>query len=190
MVPQEADQRHGKKLQRALIGACAPDGRCHGYEIVVAERIRIPLTVQVLANRFGVVGVVGRGPGGAVGAQMLAAVVFVVVVVVVHEQVDRELVEADNVEEHPPHARRQEVSSLAKHCTQAGASPLKEIMSRETPKVISVGSVGTLTLLRKFMKLGYVAVFKTMKPVSTAVVYLPAFHQTVLVWPPSRSAAS
>ncbi len=27
----------------------------------------------------------------------------------------------------------------------------------------------------------YVAVFKTMKPVSTAVVYLPDFHWTVLV---------
>jgi len=36
----------------------------------------------------------------------------------------------------------------------------------------------------------YVAVFNTMKPVSTLVVCPPLRQLTVLVWPPSRSAAS
>ena len=73
--------------------------------------------------------------------------------------------------------------------------------SRHTLKVISVGTVGTLILLKNSIKFAtsqsvsvtervgrynkvderYVAVFKTMKPVSTMVVNFPFFHSTVLV---------
>ena len=50
MIPQEADQGDGRKLQRRFIRTRAPNGRRHRDQIIVPELFRVILLIQIISN--------------------------------------------------------------------------------------------------------------------------------------------
>lgn len=127
VVPHEAHQRDGGEVEGALVRVGRPDGRRHGDQVVVAEGVRVALTLEVGAYRLLVHG--GRFGGGVFlrdvpvcrGARDGVLLVFVFQ----PEQVECELVEADNVEEHAPDARVEDIAALREDGRERGAGPLK-----------------------------------------------------------------
>ncbi len=84
-VSQEANQGYGGKFKRTLIRTRAPDSCRHGNEVVVSKHIRIALSLEILSDRL-LVSVRGF-PRDAVP-----------------QDIQSELVEADDIEDQAPHS--------------------------------------------------------------------------------------
>lgn len=88
VIPHESYQSLGRKLETGLVGRGTPDSSSHGNQVIVTERLRIALTVQILSNgqaRSLLLLLSGR-------AQSSSGVWIVC------DQVQRELIKADDVE--------------------------------------------------------------------------------------------
>ena len=105
MIPEKSYQRQRWKLQRDFVWGRTPDTGCHRYEIVVPKGLRIVVLVQVLADAL-LLGCL-RGMTISFGAAWIClAFCFR------RQQVKGELVEPDNVEDHPPHTKTEDVLLL------------------------------------------------------------------------------
>lgn len=100
VVVHEAKEGEGREIERRLVWRGAPNRRCHRKEVVVPERVRVPLSPQVRADA-------------------LLAVAF-------SEERDRSGVEAEDVEDHAPLAGVDEVPPLGKEGAEGGAGPFVE----------------------------------------------------------------
>ena len=97
VVVHEAEEGKGREVERRLIRRGAPDCRRHGEEVVVPERVRVPLSTKVRADAF--------------------------LAVALSEERNRSGVKAQDVKDHTPLRGVDEVPALSEESAERGAGP-------------------------------------------------------------------
>lgn len=138
VVVHEADQRDGGELQGAFIRARTPDGGRHGDQVVVPEFPGVVFSVEIITDTFlGCRHLLGLGGLGCC-SHFVCRLIFVLALFIVIglglKEVQGELVEADNVEYHPPHSRAEDVFGLGKDGTERGPGPLEAALVAGDPE--------------------------------------------------------
>ena len=105
MVPHEANKSDGWKLQRAFVCIRTPDSCRHGNEVVISERLGVPLSIKILADTL-----VRELRGLLSFGHFWVVFTFIIV----SQNVGRKLVESNNVEDQPPHPGTEQVLTLCK----------------------------------------------------------------------------